>query len=219
MEKITQIRVKKLDRFAYFLVGNLNLKITDYCIIESESGKEDYGEVVSTPKFFDLKQFKTPLKKIIRKVNESDISRIEENYKRDEEAFKICLEKIAEKKMPMKLIEAEHSFDLSTITFYYWAEGRVDFKDLVKQLAGIFNCRIEMRQIGLRDEARMIGGYGMCGRPICCGLFLKKIEPVTMRMVKQQKLPQDVNKLLGLCGRLRCCIRFEKENYPKKKNG
>jgi len=216
MEKVVQIRIRKLDRFAYFLVGNLNLKVTDYCIIESESGKEDYAEVVSPPKFFDLKQFKLPLRKVIRKVNEADISRIEENYKRDEEAFKICLKKIEEKKMLMKLIDAEHSFDLSTVTFYYWAEGRIDFKELVKELAGIFSCRIEMRQIGMRDEARMIGGYGVCGRPICCALFLKKFEPVTMRMAKEQNLPRDVNKISGLCGRLMCCLRFEEENYKKK---
>ena len=217
MEQVAQIRIRKLDRLVYFLVGNLNLKIADYCIIESESGKEDYGEVVSSPKLADLKEADSPLKKVIRKVNEADIKRIEENYKRDEEAFKICLEKIEEKKMPLKLIEAEHSFDLSTITFYYWAEGRVDFKELIKDLASIFNCRIEMRQIGLRDEARMVGGYGICGRPLCCTLFLKKFEPVTMRMAKDQNLPLDTAKISGLCGRLLCCLGFEEENYKKKK--
>ena len=217
MEQVAQIRIRKLDRLAYFLVGNLNLKIADYCIIESESGKEDYGEVVSSPKLADLKETDISLKKVIRKVNEADIKRIEENYKRDEEAFKICLEKIEEKKLPLKLIEAEHSFDLSTITFYYWAEGRVDFKELVKDLASIFNCRIEMRQIGLRDEARMVGGYGICGRPLCCALFLKKFEPVTMRMAKDQNLPLDTAKISGLCGRLLCCLGFEEENYKKKK--
>lgn len=217
MEQVVQIRIRKLDRLAYFLVGDLNLKIADYCIIESESGKEDYGEVVSSPKLADLKEADSPLKKVIRKVNEADIKRIEENYKRDEEAFKICLEKIEEKKLPLKLIEAEHSFDLSTITFYYWAEGRVDFKELVKDLASIFNCRIEMRQIGLRDEARMVGGYGICGRPLCCTLFLKKFEPVTMRMAKDQGLPLDTAKISGLCGRLLCCLGFEEENYKKKK--
>ncbi len=215
MEQVVQIRIRKLDRLAYFLMGNLNLKITDYCIIESESGKEDYGEVISSPKPADLKKTDSPLKKVIRKVNEADIKRIEENYKRDEEAFKICLEKIEEKKLPMKLIEAEHSFDLSTVTFYYWAEGRVDFKELVKELASIFNCRIEMRQIGLRDEARMVGGYGICGRPLCCTLFLKKFEPVTIRMAKDQSLPLDIAKISGLCGRLMCCLGFEEENYKK----
>ena len=217
MEQVVQIRIRKLDRLAYFLMGDLNLKIADYCIIESESGKEDYGEVVSSPKLADLKEADSPLKKVIRKVNEADIKRIEENYKRDEEAFKICLEKIEEKKLPLKLIEAEHSFDLSTVTFYYWAEGRVDFKELIKDLASIFNCRIEMRQIGLRDEARMVGGYGICGRPLCCTLFLKKFEPVTMRMAKDQNLPHDIAKISGLCGRLLCCLGFEEENYKKKK--
>ena len=216
MEQVAQIRIRKLDRLAYFLVGDLNLKVTDYCIIESESGEEDYGEVISSPKLANLKEADSPLKKVIRKVNEADIKRIEENYKRDEEAFKICLEKIEERKLPMKLIEAEHTFDLSTVTFYYWAEGRVDFKELVKDLASIFNCRIEMRQIGLRDEARMVGGYGICGRPLCCTLFLKKFEPVTMRMAKDQGLPRDTSKISGLCGRLMCCLGFEEENYKKK---
>lgn len=216
MKRVAQIRIRKLDRITYFLVGDLELKITDYCIIESESEKEDYGEVISSPKFLDLKDIESSLKKVIRKVNEADIKKIENNYKRDEEAFKICLKKIEEKSLSMKLIDAEHSFDLSTITFYYWAEGRVDFKELVKDLASVFNCRIEMRQIGLRDEARMIGGYGICGRSLCCALFLKKIKPVTIRMAKDQSLPLDAAKISGLCGRLMCCLGFEEENYKKE---
>ena len=216
MERVAQVRIRKLDRIAYFLVGNLNLKISDYCIIESEAEKEDYGEVISSPKFLELKDIDSPLRKILRKVNEEDIEKIENNYKRDEEAFEIALKKIEETAVPMKLIDAEHSFDLSIITFYYWAEERVDFGELVKTLASIFNCRIEMRQIGLRDEARMVGGHGICGRPICCALFLKKFKPVTMRMAKKQNLPSDTSKISGLCGRLRCCLAFEGENYGEK---
>ena len=214
--KIIELRIRRLDKVEVFS-GPDELEIVpgDYVIIESPKSSSDYGIVLSI-----LAQLPTGLKqehlsRVIRKVTPEDVAQIEENYRHDEEAFRICSEKIAEKKIKnMKLLDAEYSFSRAVVTFYYYAEERIDFRDLVRGLAKAFNCRIEMRQVGRRDEARMLGGYGVCGRQLCCSLFLREFKPITIRMVKEQNLPLDTGKVSGLCGRLMCCLAYEN---PDKK--
>ena len=187
----------------------------DYVIIESPKSGSDYGIVLSILAELPAGLNREHLSRVIRKVTPEDVAQIEENYRHDEEAFRICSEKIAEKNIKnMKLLDAEYSFSRAVVTFYYYAEERIDFRDLVRELAKAFNCRIEMRQVGRRDEARMMGGYGVCGRQLCCSLFLREFKPITIRMVKEQNLPLDTGKVSGLCGRLMCCLAYEN---PDKK--
>ncbi|MCM8810815.1 MAG: stage 0 sporulation protein, partial [Candidatus Omnitrophica bacterium] len=190
-------------------------KPKDLVLVEFTQGTVDYGKIY---KILELKSIfpQTISGKVLRKLNERDIIIIQENNEKKKEAFNICLEKIKSYNLPMRLIDADFSYDKTKLTFYYWAEGRIDFRKLVRDLAKIFNCRIEMRQIGLRDEAKIKGGYGICGRELCCITFLKEFESITMRMVKNQKLPLDMNKITGLCGRLLCCLSYEDEFYKKE---
>ena len=215
MKEYALIRRKRLGEILYFSSNDLELKRNDYVIVESPDGGEDYGTVVSITETLpdDFKEKK--VKRVIRKVVQEDISRIENNYKLDEEAFQICWEKVKEKGLKMKLIDSEYSLDRSIVTFYYWSEERIDFREIIKELAEIFKCRIEMHQVGLREEAKIMGGYGICGQPLCCTRFLKKFSPITIRMAKAQNLPLDDYKISGLCGRLMCCLRFEEEDYQK----
>jgi cell fate regulator YaaT (PSP1 superfamily) len=162
---------------------------------------------------------KEPAKKIIRLAGDPDFKQIEENRLKAREAFGTCLKKIEEHKLDMKLVKAEYSFDRSKIVFYFTAEGRIDFRNLVKDLAKIFKARIELRQIGVRDEARFFGGFGPCGRELCCAKFLKDFEPVTIKMAKEEGLPLNPPKISGLCGRLMCCLSFEYENYKLLSKG
>ena len=212
MLKIVQIRRRENGRVHYYALGELALAQGDCCIVETERGI-DYGEVVSEPEnLFEEKMEQPPLK-ILRPVTEEDRTRIAANQKEAEAAFEICQRKIEERKLPMKLVGVEYSFDRSRLLFYFTADGRVDFRELVKDLAGIFKTRIELRQIGVRDEARMMDGVGPCGRRLCCAAFLRDFEPINIRMAKLQRLPLDPEKISGVCGRLFCCLRYEEEFY------
>ncbi|MGC8804686.1 MAG: PSP1 domain-containing protein [Candidatus Ratteibacteria bacterium] len=212
MERIFEIQVRKVEKPCYASGDIPDLTLGDLCIVEFTKGTQDYAKVYMI--FNPGQDFKEIISgRILRKVNEQDMLVIQENDLLKEEAFKICNEKIKEINLPMKLIDVTYSFDRTVITFYYWAPGRVDFRKLVKELASIFNCRIEMRQIGLRDEAKIKGGFGICGQEICCHRFLKDFEPITMKLVKTQSLPLDMSKISGLCGRLMCCLIYESKMY------
>lgn len=212
MIDVIHVRLRETGTVLYYHTNNLKLKVGDYVIVEVERG-QDYAQVVGEPEKILETQFDRPLKKIIRMVTNDDMQIINENRKRINTAFQTCLAKISERKLDMKLIDAEYSFDRTKLIFYFTSEGRVDFRELVKDLAYIFKVRIELRQIGVRDEARMLGGFGHCGRPLCCATFLKGFEPVTIRMAKDQNLPLNPSKISGCCGRLMCCLGYEYENY------
>jgi len=213
MEKIVEVRLRDFGQTVYSeLPAQLSLKEGDFVILEFDRGL-DYGQIVSDPALvLDVKIEGSP-KKIVRRASEHDLKQMEDNRKKAKDAFVTCTKKIEEHKLDMKLIEAEYSFDRSKIIFYFTAEGRVDFRNLVKDLAKVFKARIELRQIGVRDEARLFGGYGPCGRPLCCATFLKDFEPVTIKMAKEEGLPLNPPKISGLCGRLMCCLSYEYETY------
>ena len=212
MENTIPVRLKDSGQTYFYNAINLNVKEGDYVIVEHDRGF-DYGQIVS-PKDAALdNKSKEPLKKIIRVAKDGDLKQIEENRAKSKDAFNTCIKKIEEHKLDMKLVRAEYSFDRTKIVFYFTAAGRVDFRNLVKDLAKIFKARIELRQIGVRDEARLFGGFGHCGRQLCCGTFLKDFEPVTIKMAKEQGLPLNPPKISGLCGRLMCCLYFEYEFY------
>ncbi len=216
MDNSVFVRLRDSGQIYLYNPGNLTVKEGDYVIVEHDRGL-DYGQVVS-PKDKEAIQEakpkdKEPLKKIIRLAREHDLKQIEDNRVKSRDAFNTCVKKIAEHKLDMKLVRAEYSFDRTKIIFYFTASGRVDFRELVKDLAKIFKARIELRQIGVRDEARLFGGFGHCGRQLCCGTFLKDFEPVTIKMAKEEGLPLNPPKISGLCGRLMCCLYFEYESY------
>lgn len=194
-------------------IADREVSVGDYVIIEVDRGS-DYGEVIDIEEIenFDQHQIEASFKKIKRLVNEEDKLKIKENRIKAREALDKCLEKVKEYKLSMKLVDAEYSFDRKKIIFYFTAEGRVDFRELVKDLAKIFKIRIEMRQIGVRDEARLFGGIGPCGQVLCCQRFLKNFEPVTVKMAKLQKLSLT-SKISGICGRLMCCLFYEYKTY------
>ncbi|MCM8796582.1 MAG: stage 0 sporulation family protein [Candidatus Omnitrophica bacterium] len=212
MEGLIPVRLRDSGQVFFYQPNNIEVKEGDYVIVEHDRGL-DYGMVVSANEAGDTKSIKEPPKKIIRRAEDADLCQIEENRGKAKEAFAICMKKIAEHKLEMKLVEAEYSFDRSKIIFYFTANGRVDFRNLVKDLAKIFKARIELRQIGVRDEARFFGGFGPCGRELCCAKFLKDFEPVTIKMAKEEGLPLNPPKISGLCGRLMCCLYFEYETY------
>lgn len=213
MERIVEVRLRESGRTIYCKIPlNVNLKEGDFVIVEFDRGL-DYGQITSDPQATLSVKIEGPLKKILRLVSDQDLRQIEENKKKVKDAFVTCAKKIHEHKLSMKLIETEYSFDRSKIIFYFTAEGRVDFRKLVKDLAKIFKARIELRQIGVRDEAKLFGGYGPCGRPLCCATFLKDFEPVTIKMAKEEGLPLNPPKISGLCGRLMCCLSYEYETY------
>lgn len=217
MDRIAEVEIRKPDKMQYFkLAPGIDVGKGDFCIVEMSQGTIDYGKICKVSESKPLLKFNIA-GKVLRKLTEEDILKIEDNIRRKKENLDICRAKIKEYKLPMKLVDAEYSFDRTRVTFYYWAEERIDFRQLVKELAKVFNCRIEMRQIGLRDEAKIKGGYGICGCPLCCASFLKKFESITMRMVKNQKLPMDINKITGQCGRLLCCLSYEDDFYKKEK--
>ncbi len=217
MERIAEIGIRKGDKPVFCrLPDDVSVAVGDWCIVEAGQGHLEAGRVV---RILDPKD---PLRpptagKVLRTMTHDDLLTSADNEQRKEEAFRICKEKIAEQSLQLKLIDVEYAFDRSRLVIYYWAEGRVDFRKLVRELAAVFSCRIEMKQIGLRDEARMKGGCGMCGRTLCCATFLHGFESITMRMVKAQKLPLDMNKITGLCGRLMCCISYEDDFYRNAK--
>lgn len=213
MHNVVGIRIKPAGRVYDLDPNALELKAGDLVVIDSEKGL-CIGEVVRESYESDAEQ---PVRKVIRKVTDDDLKKVEENIEIKKEAFHYCLDKIKEMGLPMKLVETELSFDGSKAVFYFTSEGRVDFRELVKDLAAKFKIRIEMKQIGVRDEARLIGGYGCCGRALCCEKFIKDFEPVSIRMAKKQELALNPTKISGVCGRLMCCLVFEYDIYDEIK--
>jgi cell fate regulator YaaT (PSP1 superfamily) len=212
MNQIVQVRLREAGKISYFSTSGLKFKVGDYVIVEQDRGLE-YGQVVSEAEDGPAGKTEKPIRKIIRKTNPWDHHQIEKNRKKSRELMQTCDRKISEHRLPMKLVEAEYSFDRSKIIFYFTSESRVDFRNLVKDLANIFKARIELKQIGVRDEAKLMGGYGPCGKELCCAKFLKDFEPVTIRMAKDQNLPLNPTKISGLCGRLMCCLSYENQTY------
>lgn len=184
----------------------------DYAVVETVRGVE-CGLVAKANHQISEDDVKKPLKKVIRPASSEDIKELEENKVKEKEAFKICEEKIAEHGLEMNLVDVEYTFDRSKIIFYFTADGRVDFRELVKDLAFVFRIRIELRQIGVRDESRMVGGFGICGRPFCCNTFLNDFQPVSIKMAKEQGLSLNPSKISGTCGRLMCCLKYEQDTY------
>lgn len=212
MPIVVGIRFKKAGKVYYFDPIDTNIAKGNFAIVETIRGVE-YGEVVIGPKDVSDEEVVSPLKPVIRKANEADAKIYEENCRKQKEAFGVCEEKITLHQLPMKLIDVEYTFDVNKIIFYFTAEGRIDFRDLVKDLAAVFRTRIELRQIGVRDEAKMLGGIGCCGRPLCCATFLGDFEPVSIRMAKDQSLSLNPAKISGICGRLMCCLKYENHMY------
>lgn len=212
MATVIGVRFKKAGKVYYFDPDGIWPHPGDNVIVETARGVE-FGEVVTGSRTVSDQQLAAPLKKVVRVATEEDVRRAETNEKREKEAFGICQEKIAKHKLDMKLVSVEYTFDNSKIIFYFTANGRVDFRDLVKDLASVFKMRIELRQIGVRDEAKMLGGLGSCGRQICCGAFLGDFQPVSIKMAKEQNLSLNPTKISGQCGRLMCCLKYEQDNY------
>jgi cell fate regulator YaaT (PSP1 superfamily) len=217
MEKFVFVRLRDTGQTFLYNAADLEIHEGDYVILEHDRGL-DYGQVVSRKPNEENKS-KQPVKKILRIATKADIKQIDDNRGKSKEAFNTCSKKIQEHKLDMKLVQAEYSFDRSKIIFYFTSEGRVDFRDLVKDLAKIFKARIELRQIGVRDETRFFGGFGPCGRPLCCATFLKDFEPVTIKMAKEEGLPLNPPKISGICSRLMCCLNYEYETYKLLSKG
>ncbi|WP_425446831.1 PSP1 domain-containing protein [Dethiothermospora halolimnae] len=212
MVTVVGVRFKKAGKIYYFDPDDINIKLDDNVVVETARGVE-FGNVVVGPKEVPEDEIVSPLKKVIRIATEEDIAHHRENKERESDAFNKCLEKIEAHGLHMKLIDVEYTFDNNKIIFYFTADGRVDFRELVKDLASIFRTRIELRQIGVRDEAKMIGGLGPCGRSLCCCTFLGEFEPVSIKMAKEQDLSLNPTKISGICGRLMCCLKYEHEMY------
>ena len=212
MIDVIGVRFKRACKIYYFDPLDVQLQAGDGVIVETIKGIE-YGDVVVGRKQVEDEQVVKPLKPIIRKATDKDRAKLEENKQKEKKAFEICREKIAKHNLEMKLICVEYTFDCSKIIFSFTAEGRVDFRELVKDLASVFKTRIELRQIGVRDETKMIGGLGPCGRPACCSVFLGDFQPVSIKMAKEQGLSLNPTKISGSCGRLMCCLKYEQEAY------
>jgi len=212
MQTIVGVRFKKAGKIYYFDPGKLGLAKDDPVIVETARGLE-FGHVVIAARQMDETAVVMPLKPVLRKATEKDLAKMAENETREAEALRVCTQKIEEHKLDMNLVNVEYAFDVSKIIFYFTAEGRVDFRELVKDLAAIFRTRIELRQIGVRDEAKMLGGIGCCGRSLCCSTFLGDFEPVSIRMAKEQNLSLNPAKISGICGRLMCCLKYESNLY------
>ena len=216
MAIVVGVRFKKAGKIYYFDPVNTEVKKGDFAIVETARGVE-YGEIVTNSKEVEEADLVSPLKPVIRKATEEDAVKVEENHNKEKEAFNLCAKKIKTHNLDMNLVEVEYTFDVSKIIFYFTAEGRIDFRDLVKDLAAVFRTRIELRQIGVRDEAKMLGGIGCCGRSLCCSTFLGDFEPVSIRMAKDQNLSLNPTKISGICGRLLCCLKYENYLYTDKK--
>ena len=212
MVDVVGIRFKAGGKTYYFDPNNVTLKMGSHAIVETARGLE-YGEVALSNTKVRESETVPPLRQVVRMATEADSKHHAENKGKEDEAFRICNEKIIEHGLDMKLIDAQYTFDNSKLLFYFTSSGRVDFRNLVKDLAGVFRTRIELRQIGIRDEAKMIGGLGLCGRSLCCSLFLTDFGQVTIKMAKEQNLSLNANKISGVCGRLMCCLRYEHETY------
>jgi len=214
MIEAIRVKLRGKGRVDYYAPGNSPLVRDDYVIMQTDRNY-DFGKVVSNIEVLRDEDLKGSLNKIIRKCTEGDVHQIEANKARCLEAEELCARKIKELDVPMKLIEGEYSFDRSKITFYFTAEGRVDFRVLVRELAGVLRTRIQLEQIGSRDHAKRLDGFGICGRHLCCSSFMESFQPVTVKMAKEQNLPANPGKLSGLCGRLMCCLRYEYALYKE----
>lgn len=214
--KLALVRLRQAGQLVTYEISD-DIAVHDYVIVEADRGL-DYGEVIEVSEAEEApaslsESRESTFKKILRRLNDDDAKQIKSNKQEAKDAMKLCSRKIREYKLNMKLVDAEYSFDKKKIVFYFTSEGRVDFRELVKELAKMFKIRIEMRQIGVRDEARLFGGIGPCGQRLCCCRFLKNFEPVSMKMAKSQKLPLSSGKISGICGRLMCCLSYEYKNY------
>ena len=212
MTRVIGVRFRTAGKVYFFSPGEFEIKKNDNVIVETARGVE-FGRVVSDIMDVEDEKIVQPLKTIIRLADEDDIERENANREKGRDAFKVCLEKIKKHGLEMKLINAEYTFDNNKLLFYFTADGRVDFRELVKDLAGVFKTRIELRQIGVRDETKIIGGYGICGRQLCCHSYLSEFVPVSIRMAKEQNLSLNPTKISGVCGRLMCCLKNEEETY------
>lgn len=212
MVKVVGVRFKKAGKVYYFSPGSIDVKANDFVVVETARGIE-FGHVPLGPREIPEEELVSPLKEVIRIAEDIDFQIHRENKAKAKEALKICGEKILEHKLEMKLIDVEYTFDNNKIIFYFTAEGRIDFRELVKDLASIFKTRIELRQIGVRDEAKSVGGLGPCGRVCCCHSFLGDFAPVSIKMAKEQNLSLNPAKISGLCGRLMCCLKYEQDAY------
>jgi len=218
MIKVVGIRFKKAGKTYFFDPDNIDFQIGDSAIVETSRGME-FGHVVQSVHDVNEEHVVQPLKKVIRKADNQDIERVAQNEKREKEAMSICQQKINNHKLDMKLVDVEYTFDNNKIVFYFTADGRVDFRELVKDLASVFRMRIELRQIGVRDEAKMLGGLGPCGRMLCCHSFLDDFQPVSVRMAKEQNLSLNPTKISGICSRLMCCLKYEQDTYEQIRRG
>ena len=214
MQLVVGVRFKEAGKIYYFNPGEIELAKEDHVIVETARGLE-HGLVVIGPREVAEDKIITPLKNVVRKATPADMKKVADNKRREKDAFRICEQKIAAHELPMKLVNVEYTFDVNKIIFYFTADGRIDFRDLVKDLAAVFRTRIELRQIGVRDEAKMVGGIGCCGRELCCASFLGDFEPVSIRMAKDQNLSLNPTKISGICGRLMCCLKYENDCYSE----
>ena len=214
MTKIVGIRFRNVGKIYYFDPKNYKMQICDHVIVETARGVE-FGRVVLGPKEVGEDEVVHPLKEVLRVATQADEDRERQNRLKERDAFKICQKKIREHGLDMKLIDAEYTFDNNKVLFYFTADGRIDFRQLVKDLAAIFKTRIELRQIGVRDETKILGGIGICGRQLCCHTYLSEFAPVSIKMAKEQNLSLNQTKISGVCGRLMCCLKNEQETYEE----
>ncbi|MGB9886947.1 MAG: PSP1 domain-containing protein [Moorellales bacterium] len=217
MVRVVGVRFRRAGKIYYFDPGEQELAVGDKVLVETVRGVE-CGEVVVAPREVPEEAIVNPLRPVIRRATAEDLETVRANTVSEREAFGICQQKIREHGLPMKLVGVEYTFDRSRLIFYFTAEGRVDFRQLVRDLAAVFRTRIELRQIGVRDEAKLLGGLGGCGRELCCALFLGEFDPVSIRMAKDQNLSLNPGKISGICGRLMCCLRFENDLYEEARN-
>lgn len=214
MEKVVGVRFRNVGKIYYFNPKNYKVKVGDHVIVETARGVE-YGRVVLEPRSVREDEVVHPLKEVLRVATKEDEEHEAENRLKEKEAFKICKKKIREHGLEMKLIDAEYTFDNNKVLFYFTADGRIDFRQLVKDLASVFKTRIELRQIGVRDETKILGGIGICGRTLCCHTYLSEFAPVSIKMAKEQNLSLNPGKISGVCGRLMCCLKHEEETYEE----
>ena len=214
MTKVIGVRFRRAGKVYFFSPGKLEIRHGDNVIVETARGVE-FGNVVTGPREVEEERISQPLKSVIRLANKDDYRREEKNREKEKEAFSICQEKIRKHGLDMKLIDAEYTFDNNKVLFYFTADGRIDFRELVKDLASVFRTRIELRQIGVRDETKIRGGIGICGRELCCHTYLTEFAPVSIKMAKEQNLSLNPSKISGVCGRLMCCLTNEELNYEE----
>lgn len=218
MVKVTGVRFKRAGKIYFFDPGDLKVQPGDSVVVETARGQE-FGIVAEEIREVSEKEIVPPLRKVLRLADEKDIRQNEENLNKRERSLALCQEKVNKHKLDMKLVDVEHTFDNSKVIFYFTSDGRVDFRDLVKDLAGVFKMRIELRQIGVRDEAKLIGGIGTCGKALCCHTWLPDFEPVSIKMAKVQGLSLNPTKISGICGRLMCCLKYENDVYCELRRG